>query len=341
MQFHECLKYLRPDLPGGLVSLTQTPPPFDPELAPALDEIHRAMSPAMTRDMIPALRDVVAAASPTLEDLAGDGAFVVDTRAIPGPGAADIELLVVRPAGHDGPLPVLYYVHGGGMVMGDNRFGVADMLPLAAQFGFVVTSVEYRLAPEHPFPAGIEDVHAGLAWVVEHADALGADGERVLLAGASSGGGMAASLALLARDRGTATPIGQLLLYPMLDDRNDRPSAAQLAGLGIWDRTANETAWDAVLGDARGADDVPAYAAAARATDLRGLPPTFLDVGTAETFRDEVIDYAARIAQAGGDVELHVWPGAFHAFDFWVPDAQISRDAAAARVAWLRRLLRR
>jgi len=317
-----------------------TPPPFDPELAPALAEIHQSLAPAMTPDMIPALRDVMAGASPSPEDLAGDGAFAVSARRVPGPaGAPDVELLIARPTGHDGPLPILYYVHGGGMVMGDNRFGVADVLPWAAELGFLVVSVEYRLAPEHPYPAGIEDAHAGLAWAVANAEELGADGDRVLLSGASSGGGMTASLALLARDRGTVRPLGQLLMYPMLDDRNDRPSAAQMAGLGVWDRTANETAWNAVLGAARGGADVPPYAAAARATDLSGLPPTFLDVGTAETFRDEVIDYATRIAQAGGEVELHVWPGAFHAFDFWVPTARISQDAAEARLRWLRRLL--
>ncbi len=315
-------------------------PPFDPELAPALAEIHPNLAPAMTPDMIPDLRAVIAGASPSLEDLAGDGAFAVSTRTAPGPDDdPEIELLIAAPTGHDGPLGVLYYVHGGGMVMGDNRFGVADVLPWATEFGLVVVSVEYRLAPEHPYPAGIEDVHAGLAWVVEHAAEIGADSDRLLLAGASSGAGLSAALALLARDRGTAQPTGQLLMYPMLDDRNDHLSATQMAGLGIWDRTANETGWNALLGDARGSDSVSPYAAAARATDLSELPPTFLDVGTAETFRDEVIGYASRIAQAGGEVELHVWPGAFHAFDFWVPQARISQDAAEARRRWLRRLL--
>jgi acetyl esterase/lipase len=315
-------------------------PPFDPELAPALAEIHPNMPPAITPDMLPALRAIVAGASPALADLAADGAFAVTTRVAPGPaGAADVELLIARPVDHDGPLPILYYVHGGGMVMGDNRFGVADVLPWAAEFGLLVISVEYRLAPEHPYPAGIEDAYAGLIWAVEHADELGATPDRVLLAGASSGGGMAAALALLARDRGVVSPLGQLLMYPMLDDRDDSPSTVQMAGLGIWDRTANATGWTALLGDARGGANVLSYAAPARATDLSGLPPTYLDVGTAETFRDEIIDYASRIAQAGGEVELHLWPGAFHAFDFWVPGARVSQDAAEARVRWLRRLL--
>lgn len=320
--------------------MTLTPPPFDPELAPALSAIHASMAPAVTAEMIPALRAVMAAARPSLDTLAGDGAFVVQDRRVPGPdGAPEIGLLVARPGGHDGPLPILYYTHGGGMVMGDNRFGVADVLPWAARFGFVVVSVEYRLAPENPYPAGIEDAYAGLRWAVAHAGELEARPDQVLLVGASSGAGMAASLALLARDRGGVRPLGQLLMYPMLDDRNDLPSTDQMAGLGLWDRTANATGWAALLGGARGGVDVEPYAAPARATDVSGLPPTFLDVGTAETFRDEVIAYASRIAQAGGEVELHVWPGAFHAFDFWVPQARVSQDAADARTRWLARLL--
>ena len=320
--------------------MTSAPPPFDPELAPALSAIHESITPAVTAEMIPSLRELLAAGSPTLEALANDGAFNVDERRVPGPdGAPDVGLLVAQPTGHDGPLPILYYIHGGGMVMGDNRFGVADVLPWASRFGLVVVSVDYRLAPEHPYPAGIDDAYTGLLWTTQHAAELGADPERLLLVGASSGAGMTAGLALLCRDRGALRPLGQLLMYPMLDDRNDQPSVSQMAGRGIWDRTANETGWTALLGAARGGEGVAAYAAPARADDLSGLPPTFLDVGTAETFRDEVITFASRLALAGGDVELHLWPGAFHAFDFWVPAARLSQDAAEARIRWLTRLL--
>jgi acetyl esterase/lipase len=145
----------------------------------------------------------------------------------------------------------------------------------------------------------------------------------------------------MARDRGGPAIAGQLLLCPMLDDRNDTPSAVQMAGLGIWDRGANEVGWTALLGDARGGPNVPAYAAPARASDLSGLPPAYIDVGSAETFRDEAVTYASRIWQAGGDAELHVWPGGFHAFAGFAPQAALSKDAAAAPAAWLRRLLRR
>jgi acetyl esterase/lipase len=142
----------------------------------------------------------------------------------------------------------------------------------------------------------------------------------------------------MVRDLGGPELLGQMLIYPMLDDRNNSPSALQMAGVGIWDRSANRTGWGALLGDAAGGPDVSPYAAPARAEDLSGLPATFVEVGSAETFRDEDVTYASRIWQAGGRAELHVWPGAFHGFDMTMPTAQISRDARRARTAWLNRL---
>ncbi|MDX3574884.1 alpha/beta hydrolase, partial [Streptomyces sp. ID05-47C] len=237
------------------------------------------------------------------------------------------------------PRPVVYHVHGGGMVLGTNRVGVDQILDWARELDMVVVSVEYRLAPEHPYPAPVDDVYAGLLWTAEHAKELGADPERIVIAGASAGGGLTAALALLLRDRGGPRPLGQVLLCPMLDDRNDTPSSHQMAGLGVWDRTANETGWTALLGEVRGGPDVSPYAAPARAEDLSGLPPAFLDVGSAETFRDEVVAYASRIWQAGGVAELHVWPGGFHGFDGFAPQAAVSRAARTAQLEWLRRLL--
>jgi acetyl esterase/lipase len=216
---------------------------------------------------------------------------------------------------------------------------VTGALEYARELDAVVVSVEYRLAPEHPHPAPIEDVYAGLLWTAEHAKEIGGDPERIVIMGASAGGGLSAALALLTRDRGGPRPIGQLLLCPMLDDRNDTPSAHQMTGVGVWDRTSNETGWTALLGDRRGGPDVSPYAAPARAEDLTGLPPAFLDVGSAETFRDEVVAYASRLWQSGGIAELHVWPGGFHGFDGFAPQAAVSQAARAAHVSWLRRLL--
>lgn len=321
------------------------PPPFDPELAPALAANGRAVAVRkFTLDMIPELRDGLAVADPpaTDEELRRGGAFEIAERRAPGPeGAPDVPLLICRPAAARGPVPVLYHLHGGGMIMGGNRTGLPGMLDLAERLTLAVVSAEYRLAPETPHPGPVEDCYAGLTWMAGNAAGLGLDPARIVVGGGSAGGGLSAAVALLARDRGGPALAGQLLVCPMLDDRNDTPSAVQMDGLGVWDRSANDVGWTALLGEARGGPDVPEYAAPARAADLSGLPPAYLDVGSAETFRDEVVTYASRIWRAGGDAELHVWPGGFHAFAGFVPDAALSRDAVAAPLAWLRRLLAR
>ena len=322
--------------------MAHVPPPFDPELAAALELIKDMISPGLTLDEIVEVRQGPGIQLLAELDLTMSGTFEVEDRRVPGPeGEPDISLLICRPAAPEtaGPRPVIYHVHGGGMVIGNNRVGVDVPLAWAQALDAIVVSVEYRLAPEHPHPAPVEDVYAGLLWTADHAAELGADPERIVIAGASAGGGLCAALALLTRDRKGPQPIGQMLMCPMLDDRNDSPSTYQMAGLGVWDRTANETGWTALLGSRRGGPDVPAYAAAARAEDLTGLPPAFLDVGSAETFRDEVVAYASRIWQAGGVAELHVWPGGFHGFDGFAPQAAVSQAARAAHLTWLRRLL--
>ncbi|MFF3846897.1 alpha/beta hydrolase [Streptomyces sp. NPDC002328] len=318
------------------------PPPFDPELAAALELIKEVIQPGMNPEDIELVRQGPGIALLADLDLTRGGAFEVEDRSAPGPeGAPEISLLVCRPTSPapDRPRPVVYHVHGGGMVIGNNRVGVDAALDWARELDLIVVSVEYRLAPENPHPAPVEDVYAGLLWTVEHAKELGGDPDRIVIAGASAGGGLCAALALLLRDRRGPRPLGQLLLCPMLDDRNDTVSSHQMAGLGVWDRTANATGWGALLGAERGGPDVSPYAAPARAEDLSGLPPAFLDVGSAETFRDEVVAYASRIWQAGGSAELHVWPGGFHGFDGFAPQAALSRSARAAHVDWLRRLL--
>ncbi|MER5339103.1 alpha/beta hydrolase [Streptomyces mirabilis] len=316
------------------------PPPFDPELAAALEIIREQLPSSFSVEMIPALREGMALSEGADLDLTRDGAFAVEERTVPGPqGAPDIPLLICRPTRAAAAVPVVYNVHGGGMVIGDNRTGVGEMLDWAEELGTAVVSVEYRLAPEHPHPALVEDCYAGLKWTAEHAGELGFDPERIIVAGASAGGGLTAAVALLARDRGTPALLGQVLLCPMLDDRNDTPSSRQMAGLGVWDRAANHMGWTALLGDARGGPDVSPYAAPARAEDLSGLPPAFIDVGSAETFRDEAVAYASGLWQAGGRAELHVWPGGFHGYDLMAPQAALSQDTKAARLRWLRRLL--
>jgi acetyl esterase/lipase len=318
-----------------------TPVPFDPELSATLSALSADLPPALTPEMIPLIRQGTSVMGTISDDdLRRGGRFAIEERSVPGLGAdPDISLLICRPTAAAGTPGCIYHTHGGGMILGDNRIGVPEMLEYAEQFNLVVVSVDYRLAPETPHPGPVNDCYAGLVWTAAHAGELGFDPARLIVAGGSAGGGLAAAITLMARDLGGPALLGQLLVCPMLDDRNESPSALQMAGLGVWDRTANATGWGALLGAAAGGPDVSPYAAPARAADLSNLPPAFIDVGSAETFRDEDVTYASRIWQAGGRAELHVWPGGFHGFDGMAPTAALSRDARQARVRWLDRLL--
>ncbi|TQS43009.1 alpha/beta hydrolase [Cryptosporangium phraense] len=304
------------------------PPPFDPELGAFLDTIAHLMGPPPTREQLPAAREPSPLQPrPTDDELSRGGRFRI---------SEDGPLLSCLPADATGPVPVLYWIHGGGMILGDNRSGgLTQILDLVVDLPAAVVAVNYGLAPEHPHPEPVEDCYAGLQRVAE----LGLG--PLIVAGRSAGGGLAAATVLLARDRGGPAIHAQMLLAPMLDDRNDSFSARQLDGRGIWDRSANAFGWGCLLGDAAGGPDVSPYAAPARATDLSGLPPAYLDVGSAETFRDEDVAYANAIWQAGGDAELHVWPGGFHGFDGFVPESRLARRAWATRRDWLTGVLGR
>jgi acetyl esterase/lipase len=207
------------------------------------------------------------------------------------------------------------------------------------EYGAVAAAVDYRLASEFPDPVPLEDCYAGLGWFAGRAEVFGFDPRRVLIGGPSAGGGLSIGTSLLARDRGGPMPAAMLLMWPMLDDRNETVSALQIDGVGIWDRTSNETGWTALLGDRRGTADVSIYAAPARATDLAGLPPAYIEAGSAEVFRDEAVALASRIWEVGGSAELHIWAGGFHGFQTIVPTAAVSQRAVQARESWVRRVL--
>ncbi|MGK4585768.1 alpha/beta hydrolase fold domain-containing protein [Kitasatospora sp. HPMI-4] len=329
----------------GPVSTARRAPAFDPELSAVLAAMGAEVREPLTPEGLAARqeRDAAARPLPTVRELQAGGRFEVEELRAPGDGdGSEVRLVSARPAGATGQLPLLYYMHGGGMIMG-NAWSVLPRLlsEWALPLQLAVVSVEYRLAPKTRYPGPVEDCYAGLTWVAEHAAGLGLDADRIIIGGKSAGGGLAAALALLTRDRGGPVPLGQLLLSPMLDDRNDTFSSHQMAGHDTWDRTSNATAWQALLGDRYGAADLPPYAAPARATDLSGLPPAYVEVGSAETFRDEAVAYANAIWQAGGAAELHVWPGAFHGFDTLAPRAVLSREALDTRSRWLRRIVAR
>ncbi|MFD4232083.1 alpha/beta hydrolase [Streptomyces sp. NPDC058545] len=260
---------------------------------------------------------------------------------VPAKDGAPIPLSVFSPANTDRTTaaPCVYWMHGGGMVMGD-RFSQIDIpLEWLDEFGAVVVSVDYRLAPEATSTTLVDDCYQGLLWVADHSAELGIDPARIVVAGASAGGGLAAGVTLLARDLGTPAIAAQMLICPMLDHRNTSTSSRQYSGEpGVWTREMNAFGWRCVLGDLTD-HEVPEYVSPSLADDLSGLPTTYIDTGSAEVFRDEDTDYATRIWADGGQAELHVWAGGFHGFDALYPQARISAAARRTRTAWLARLL--
>jgi len=307
---------------------------YDPELAPWAP----AFSQLSFAD-IPAARAGEAELLTVLPPYQPPVPLGVDELMVPGPeGAPDVRVRRYRPAGQDGPLPALVYLHGGGFVAGSLDLYDADARRIAAEVGAVVFSVDYRLAPEHPFPAGLEDCYATLVWVTENASELGVDPDRIGVGGESAGGGLSAGVALLARDRGGPRLCLQFLGIPELDDRLETESIRTIEA-PITTIANGEISWDSYLGTGvRGTDQVSPYAAPARATDLAGLPPALVTAYEFDALRDEGIAYAQRLMSAGVSTELHVYPGAFHACT-WIADAGICRKILGDLVDALRRRL--
>jgi acetyl esterase/lipase len=322
---------------------TLTPPPFDPELERMLGAMFGGVEvPPLSEETLPASRDGAAGMVPPAATVIGDRPIEVIERTIPGrPGAPDMAITVLRPKDLKADAPGIYNMHGGGLIMGTRHMDIPRLADMVDEFGFVAVSVEYRLAPENPGTGPAEDCYAGLLWTAAHAEELGFDPNRLIVMGGSAGGNLSAAMALMARDRGGPKLAGQILLVPMLDDRNETVSSRQFDGLGTWDRHSNVFAWRMVLGDQVGAPDVSPYAAPARATDLSGLPPAYIELGSAELLRDEAVEYASRLWAAGGQAELHVWSGGFHGYDMFCPDSALTEYSLEARRSWLRRVLDR
>jgi acetyl esterase/lipase len=320
-----------------------TRPPFDPEISAVYAAMPAGAVPYLLSDeTLTGIRGLGPEALPGYRppDLTGGGRATLEERTAPGPnGGPDITLTILRPSASTTPLPCLYHIHGGGMITGDGRQHLGTYVPYVAEGLAMMVSVHYRLAPENPDPAPVEDCYAGLAWIAAHAGELGVDPERLMVIGPSAGGGLAAGVALLARDRGYPSLTHQILICPMLDDRLETHSSRMLDGESIWDRNNNLYGWTALLGDRRGGPDVSIYAAPARATDLTGLPRTYLDTGSAEVFRDEILIYAQRLSAAGVSVDLHMWGGCTHGFDNVAPHAKVSLASIATRDEFIRRAL--
>ena len=254
----------------------------------------------------------------------------VQTITVPGPaGAPDVTLRVFQPTRREPaavPMPALFWIHGGGMIGGTPQQDDRTNIAFARELGITVAAVRYRLAPQHRAPAAIDDVYAGLLGLVAHAGDLGVDPGRIAIGGASAGGGLAAALAQVAHDRGGITPVFQLLVYPMLDDRTTNRPASDFPNVRVWTWKSNVFGWKSYLGPGFGAPGISSDAAPARREDLSGLPPAWVGVGTFDLFYDEDLDYAKRLTDSGVTTEVFTIAGAFHGFDALFPKTPVAMD---------------
>jgi acetyl esterase len=305
---------------------------YDPELAPVV-----ALLPPLDISDIPAARAGMLAMREQLPPFEKPDGITIEKRTVAGPaGDPDIEVTIFSPAQRPVAAPALYWIHGGGFVLGDVDGDMVAPAQVADELGAVVVSVEYRLAPEHPFPAPVEDCYAGLAWMAAHAGELGFDPGKLAVGGLSAGAGLAAAVALMARDRGGPALCFQLLDIPEVDDRLATPSMKQFTDTPLWNHPNAILSWEAYLGPGHNGETSP-YAAPARATDLSGLPPAYVVTCEFDPLRDEGIEYAQRLIQAGVATELHHYPGTFHGSSGAGAGTPISARMVNDRLAALKR----
>jgi len=309
----------------------------DPELrgiAQTMRAMYAGLTPMSLEKLSERRATIAAMATPPLPGIP------LLEQCIPGiEGHPEVTIFIVN-AGAGAVSPGILHLHGGGFNAGSARSGLPMLQELAAALNCVAVTVEYRLAPETPFPGALMDCYAVLGWMHENAAKIGLDPARIVLLGESAGGGHAASLGLHARDKGEFNIAFQALIYPMLDDRtaNSRPVPDHIGAFG-WNGDANRFGWQCLLGQAPGTDRVPDAAVPARAKNLTGLPPTFIGVGALDLFVGEDITFALRLIEAGVPTELEVVPGAIHGFDMLAKDSLVSKRFHATKLAVLRRAL--
>ena len=312
-------------------------PRLDPELAAALGMLPRPAPDAPVD--IPALRASLGELVEQLRKALPPGPEVrVEDLQVPAAGDRPaVPLRVFRPAAN-ATQDVLVWIHGGGFIRGHHEYEDLTVLPWVRETGCTVVSVGYRLAPEHRHPAAVEDCYVALCWIAGQDAPLGFAPRKLALGGMSAGGCMAAATALMARDRGGPELCLQMLLIPALDNRHQTHSQHEIADPRSWNRTSSFAAWEMYAGPGFLEETSP-YLAPARASDLRGLPPCYLEIAEIDNLRDEAIEYGMRLMQAGVRTEMHVYPGAFHASTVVLPGAAISRRAIADSTAALKAAL--
>lgn len=302
---------------------------MDPEILAILGSIGQGPPAGDVESRRKRLAEGFAAAGALPDAAAGvDRTHVVT---VAGDGA-EVKLSWYRDTTQQPRRSAVVYLHGGGFIVPLLPAYDAMMRSYAAATGVAMLLVDYRVAPEHPYPIPAEDCYAALRWLADNAAELGVDHTRIAVMGESAGGGLAAAVALMARDRGGPALAQQLLIYAMLDDRTVGPDPYLPPEYLVFDYDDNLTGWDALLGSDRAGEDVSPYAAPARATDLSGLPETYIDVGVLDILRDENIDFACRLIAAGVSTELHVIPGVPHGFDMIAPDVEVTRRVVANRL---------
>jgi len=268
-----------------------------------------------------------------------DGIFVENIFITGQDDRTKVRLRIYKPKSVSVPTSVLLWLHGGGYVIGRPEMDDIVCAEYVRELGITIVSVDYRCAPKHPFPAGLDDCYSALVWVASHADELGVDTSRIAIGGVSAGGGLAAALTQLAYDRDEIHPIFQLLVYPMLDDRTVLRTDIDDSSNITWSHVNNRLGWEYYLGQEGGADNVPAYSVPARRTDLSGLPPAWVGVGDLDIFHDEDVTYSQRLKEYGVECELVIIPGAFHGFDAINPQSPIVQDFRKAQIVAIRKYL--
>ncbi|KAI1315969.1 alpha/beta hydrolase domain protein [Xylariaceae sp. FL0255] len=329
-----------------------TRPPYDPELSTVLNGLQDIIPSRLTFTNLPKFQE-------KLDELWTAEAAIAGTNlrheeiSIPSLDNSNIVLSIFSPCASGRadesprPRPCIVWFHGGGMLLSNRFIGIQVPLAWATASDAIVVSVEYRVAPAHPAPKAVEDCYAAISWICTSVDAsrFGIDKARILIAGCSAGGGLAAGVSLMVRDHtlagARACIVGLVLISPMLDDRVDEEFAKQFCSErnSVWSTESNELAWRAVLGHQYGSENVSSWVVPGRAQDVSGLPRIYLDVGSVDLFREQCVGFTSRVWRVGGDLALHVWPGAFHGFDTLAPSAALSLKSTAARTDWVRDVL--